>query len=144
MCERSKTCAKRLVRKVFCAKCPVFIAIITPLAQQQHPLAVPHPSWIPQACLPLGGVGSLDPQGGHQKWLSYIQFRHRELMLMKGMEQQKIPVLWEDSKPQPQFWFHFPVLRKNFVRYNFHLIYIPRHIWIFLKDILKMSLLLLT
>ena len=24
LCERSKTCAKRLVRKVFCAKCPVF------------------------------------------------------------------------------------------------------------------------
>ena len=24
MCERSKTCAKRLAWKVFCAKCPVF------------------------------------------------------------------------------------------------------------------------
>ena len=27
LCERSKTCAKRPVRKVFCAKCPVFVNI---------------------------------------------------------------------------------------------------------------------
>ena len=39
MCERSKTCAKRLVRKVFCAKCPVEMSTFFIWCFLQVPLA---------------------------------------------------------------------------------------------------------